>query len=459
MKSIWFSKQTVVNKLTKALNDNPDCTIDVILSNPDLVSSVRNEVPELITYLEKDNYKNLKELFDLALSDRANNETMDFRFNRNAANVLSFSARAIQKFIQGSPVFIESLTQFMNDANFCRNPIYAGHFQRIIHSYLFATSGNIINTIPNLSEFLLKNIDILSYKTLLAAFISDFSNFVTETSLISKIAEEAGVGKTSNLFAVTLMSDVLQSTTEHNLFYTNEIIGYLISKASQLTDPKGNLLYFEIFHLLDLILQKYDNYTSTNHNEELPTNGEPKQQLKERDPWFIDLNKQYITKFSFDLGEATERNYAAFPFFSDFLFSSYSENPNQAQFNKFLDKMVPTFFEENAPCNFRRSFISHIKLMPNPSLIMLIKSTNLLKLIINAGLKMPYENPDKYTLGHVFLLALEIFTKNLNMPNDPSFISVSSNEWNAFLVNEILPKNDLISDSKAQSSDNPEYEF
>ena len=137
MKSIWFSKQTVVNKLTKALNDNPDCTIDVILSNPDLVSSVRNEVPELITYLEKDNYKNLKELFDLALSDRANNETMDFRFNRNAANVLSFSARAIQKFIQGSPVFIESLTQFMNDANFYRNPIYAGHFQRIIHSYLF----------------------------------------------------------------------------------------------------------------------------------------------------------------------------------------------------------------------------------------------------------------------------------------------------------------------------------
>ena len=86
---MFFSKSNYTNHLAKQLKNNPNMPIEQVLSSSELMVSIRNELPELLSYFEIDGGVHLQELFDIALTNKLNNDKIDFRYNRNASNILS----------------------------------------------------------------------------------------------------------------------------------------------------------------------------------------------------------------------------------------------------------------------------------------------------------------------------------------------------------------------------------
>lgn len=468
---MFFSKPEGTNNLAKELKNNPNLPIEQVLSNSELMISIRNELPELILYFNSNNGSHLQDLFDIALTNKLNNDKIDFRHNRNASNVLSTPANNFQKNTVNNPIAIKSLNNFMTNSKFFRDTCFSGHFQRIIQSFQYFTNGTFIEQLTGLSDFLLRNIDLLSYRQLLVFLIVDFQENLKDKNILIKIAKLVNSTNKNNISAIFTLSDIKRDRPDYPFLYRKDIIENLVEKAGSIKDENGSLFFFEIFHVLRLITQNYLKY---NHSKNgfIGLNGSvsdsisdsSSKQEDEQEIWLNEIMSKYVKEFSFEIGKSKEKCFSAFPFFSEYLFSNYSSNPKEANkniTNIYLDQMLNLFFISNPPTVFILAFLNGIEKMNEESLLAFIEKNDILKKIIISNIKMPYESLIGATSGHIFQLALAIFNRKLDPAkytlknsNEKSSVSVESREWSLFLATEILIRNDMINECLEKVNEN-----
>lgn len=476
---MFFSKSNYTNHLAKQLKNNPNMPIEQVLSSSELMVSIRNELPELLSYFEIDGGVHLQELFDIALTNKLNNDKIDFRYNRNASNILSTPSNNFQKNVLKSPIIINSLNKFIKESTFFRDTSFSGHFQRIIQSFQYFTNGTFIKQLPELSDFLLRNIDLLSCRQLLVFLIIDFQDNLKDKNILNKISKIVNSTNEHNIFAVFALSDIMRERPDFPFLYQKDIIENLIEKAASIKDEHGNLFFFEIFHALKLITKNYSRFNHifyknmnnsinlNNSNSDSTSDNCNKTEDDQEKNWVSEIMIKYVKEFSFEIGKAKERIFSAFPFFSDYLFSNYSPNPKQSDENNtniYLDQTINLFFNSNVPTNFILTFLSGVEQMNEESLLAFIEKNNILKKIIISNIKMPYESLIGATSGHIFQLALTIFNRkldpakyNIKNSDDKSFVSVTSREWSLYLATEILNRNDMINECLKKTKENSDY--
>lgn len=468
---MFLSRVPFTNYLSNDLNENPNLPIYKILSDSELMNSVQNELPELLEYFKRDNGIHLQELFDIALTNKLNNDKIDFRHNRNASNVLSTPSSAFQEYILNSPIMIKSLTEFISNSKFFRDTSFSGHFQRIIQSYQYFTNGTFIEQLPGISDFLLNNIDLLSYKQLLVLLIVDFMDNFKDKDILIKISNIVNSKKEPhNLFATFVLSDIMHERPDFKFLFQRNIIVNLIEKAAHIKNEEGNIHFFEIFNALRLITKNYSLFNkvintpnnSFNSNSDSINDSNSTSADDDR-AWLNDIFNKYVKEFSFETGKANERSFSAFPFFSEFLFLNYLPNPKDGEKNNaniYLDKLINLFFYENAPTNFTLSFLSGVDKMDDESLLYFIEKNNILKKIIDSNINMPYESVKGASFGHIFQLALTIFNRKLDATkyltkekNDKSIITMASHAWSFFLATQVLIRNSMINECLQKVND------
>lgn len=216
-----FKRPKVVNQLTTLINKNPEgTTVKEVLENQDLSQSIRNEVPELLDFFcpplpnppsverpmssaeaNKLKEKRQKDLALLAFTSKLNRKgdeyDNDFRYNRNASNIISspskkFHDRLVYYYSDGkgkyifSP-FLEELIKFARSLNPDSNHkvhhqmAFYGHFHRIFEAIIRSTKGQFFETIykiaPDLNPFykvILRQIHIISIRQLYITSSSEY---------------------------------------------------------------------------------------------------------------------------------------------------------------------------------------------------------------------------------------------------------------------------------------------
>ncbi|OHT16130.1 hypothetical protein TRFO_13458 [Tritrichomonas foetus] len=397
---MWFKKAKIANSLTRQLTENPDLPIKEVLENPDLLQSIRNEAQELLDYFTQKE-EHLKELFDLALSDRLNDESIDFRYNRNASNVLSSVAKTFQKAVESSQIAINALNDFIKDENkkYNRNPVYSGHFQRIIQSHLFATFGKFIDLIPDLKNFLIKNVDILGYKQLLVSLLVDFHECLNDPGIgleIAKIVTSAPKEEVK-LHAIQVFIDVMRDRPDCTFLFQQEIFEKLLLFAASFGE--ANLLYYEIFNALKMISRDHEDTG-----------------------WLYQIKHKFVNQFPFK-DQPEEVAYVAFPFFASFA----------------LEKMLKSFFKDDAPTSFTLAVLEQIKKVPDEKLHDMIKVDDIINKIMESGLAFPSdENYHVRINSHIFKFGMFLIEKDL-----PPHI-VDKPGWDLFICTKLLHREHLI---------------
>lgn len=222
------------NQLTKDIISNKLNLEQVILHN-DLSVSLRNESKELLDFLfQPDNYD---DLINYALFDKSP-ETEEYKYltkkqiNNNAANILSYPSRKIKQIILKSvngkkkPLLLQKMEIFLKKKNYCLDPFYAGHFERIYESILreqesgFDTFFNE-NFVSKLIPHVIENILIFPYRELFQALLEDF-------------IDEMGEERTDYILEIILQQATFYSFIlfKNSKNKTNSL-GYLYNKSKK----------------------------------------------------------------------------------------------------------------------------------------------------------------------------------------------------------------------------------
>lgn len=173
--------------LHELLSRNPSPSVKDVLSTSDLLSAIRGESSELIDFLTpvstsdqdlKAKSERISMLTTWALSDRNNNEILDYRICRNACNILSAPSPLLQKRIayKGSP-FVSMMKSFI-DTKYAKKSEYAGHYQRIFETALRVSNGDFLKLINVCSAKENKIGDLFYIKIIKKANISGFNQLL-----------------------------------------------------------------------------------------------------------------------------------------------------------------------------------------------------------------------------------------------------------------------------------------
>ena len=100
----------------------------------------------------------------------------------------------------------------MTNSKFFRDTCFSGHFQRIIQSFQYFTNGTFIEQLTGLSDFLLRNIDLLSYRQLLVFLIVDFQENLKDKNILIKIAKLVNSTNKNNISAIFIVPCHIQSS-------------------------------------------------------------------------------------------------------------------------------------------------------------------------------------------------------------------------------------------------------
>lgn len=207
----------IKNSLTELFSHNPNPSIEEVLGNSDVSSSIRYEIPQLLNYLipeahsqdtnEKD-APHLMELLNFALKLETPEsrwppslETIAYR--RNSANILSASSTKLNQRLLSSKLLITRLIRFITQTDpnsTVYNYEYAGHFCRILEHLLRANQKKPEACdqlqLTKIREILHQadKMKICSYLNLLVLFYSDFNRVIfpgtNEDESLKKGAEE-----------------------------------------------------------------------------------------------------------------------------------------------------------------------------------------------------------------------------------------------------------------------------
>lgn len=198
--AFFFKKAKYSNELTQMITSNKDCTVIDILIHKDLPVSIRNDVQEITDYFFGSNGKHnekFEELVNYALFDP--NYKDNYRYCRNAANILSSVAKGFQTaYITNDKYLKKQLIRFTT-SDVKDDPVFSGHFQRIVESVIRFTQGNFLDYFlkyskTSLHHFLIKNIQIMSYQQALVHLIGECADKMSSegaTGLFIELAKNA----------------------------------------------------------------------------------------------------------------------------------------------------------------------------------------------------------------------------------------------------------------------------
>jgi hypothetical protein len=246
------------NGLTKRIVWDPHLPLFDCLIDPDLAATVRNEAPDFINYLKaRDRDSNMSRLhlmFEWALSDSPNADLQKrgtpahramlakFRFfqpNRNASTVLAYPSRSIWALVEetrlsGPQSLHARLLLFLSEP-LSKNPIFAGHFQRIIQ-WFFRASNRASDWLTDtgcakLIEFCLENVNILAYQELLTRIITDFST-----------ASLAGPGERIDFLRKILTAAARRTIEVYRTFWQGSAESLRCSMSSLVTSQRSQCL-------------------------------------------------------------------------------------------------------------------------------------------------------------------------------------------------------------------------
>ena len=425
-KEMFLKKRPITNKLTVALDNDSNLPVTEILKSEDLLQSIRNEVPQLLSYFKDEGEKHLQEVFDFALSDKLNEGEIDFRYNRNASNLLSTVARNFQEIVKESEVTLKAINDFMENKKYNQNPEYAGHFQRIIQNQQYSTSGSFIKKFPNIFDFLLQNLHISGYEQLLVSQIVDFYDNLKDSNIFSKILDL--IDKDENIHALFVFSDIMRDQPDFKLLYQKDIIERLIQIGIK-QKPKKGLLFYEIFNAINKIsVNAFKNESKENDEA----------------TWPSELKKNYAKEFTFSNNDKVVA-YVAFPYFGMDLIQIDSEATLKA------------FLEPNIPTTFALAYLNCVKKMPVEDIEKYIVASHFIDIINDLYDKLCKENQIHFGYyEHIASLCIRVSSKNVNFLSTNPKCDI--NKYNKFLVEKVMPHNDVIKEYKRMLSDDDDEE-
>jgi hypothetical protein len=164
------------NGLVDQLRENPDLPLDKLLSHPDLPATVRNDAAALVDYLQRPvalGWSRLSQLLQYALPSRGLTPDSHnlWALSRNASVIFSQPTRKLWEAIRNdtNEGAFKVLFNFIK-GRLNRHPVFAGHFQRILETFLFANRVYIAafdkykDGIIDVIRFAIDNVDILAYQ-------------------------------------------------------------------------------------------------------------------------------------------------------------------------------------------------------------------------------------------------------------------------------------------------------
>ena len=247
----FFSNEPINNSVTRTLNENPDAPLEKILSDSDLSSSIRAEIPQLIDYITRPDI--LKRLLKWALTREFSDYENSDRLARASVLILSSLSKALQERLQDDQIFIRALqdakeNHIENDLQLC------GHFQRILEIYVRCTNGGFLQYFPNLTDFLIQNCHVLALRELLLKLMTDFSEAYPEEQYENITYDLARASNSDNgYFVITVMRDIMKDKKSTiNMFQSERVVKELLNTA---TNPQPNLQFplfeAEIFKVIE----------------------------------------------------------------------------------------------------------------------------------------------------------------------------------------------------------------
>ena len=174
--------------------DNGSLTIEALLSHNLLANTIRNDPKKLVDFFfnsprdDENCPQNLREILEIALNPSRTEFDGDnrlFQYNNNAANVLSSCGKKMKEasVLDENKTVFRYLRKFQNTDGFM-NPMFAGHFTRILECFIVANDPKISLMVFNefqsdeerqafynddfsfeaLIKKMLENVHILAYK-------------------------------------------------------------------------------------------------------------------------------------------------------------------------------------------------------------------------------------------------------------------------------------------------------
>ncbi|EAY02769.1 hypothetical protein TVAG_369970 [Trichomonas vaginalis G3] len=225
--------------------ENPP--LQSVLGTPSFVQAVKTCHPQLNAYLLSDNI--FPEVLNIALTDKAASLGYTAKMISNTMLFLTTNSNETQQKFSENPLFLNVIKSFP-DTEYARQPKIAGNFQRILDSIVHRTNGQYLSNLPNISKFLIDNLNILAYSELWITLTTEFMlQFGVDLNLIKMFAQT--VGGPNGFTAVASMKQMLKLKKDlFNLFDTVDVVEILLQEVIK---PGNPLLLFKLFQVLEKI--------------------------------------------------------------------------------------------------------------------------------------------------------------------------------------------------------------
>ena len=422
---MWFPKAKKRNSLAEIFSGEVKPSLFAVLQSSDLFSLIRGESSDLVNFImyeEGGSQPNVELLFRLALSNSENSADIDFRFNRNASNILSAPCKALQtKLLNYSsgekPKICEYLANFMKSES-CRNPELAGHFQRIFISFTSFTQGKFLHHFPDLLTFLLKNLDVIPYQYTLLNLLDICPGYILPNKnmfdilllLSEKVALDEKESHPLNIVGL-LMIFIKDNPEKGEELRDVKILANILTGCEKADDD--SLHMFNLIRLANLIV-------GNSHK------------------WADDVIREFYPHFKFDHSHPTNKTLYLFPIFAELA----------------LNEMIPLFFSQtDFNTIFNNGVLGCLERMKNERKIKelseFVDNHDIIRKTINAYHEQVYEDNFKTQAnGHTIQLGIFLFQMEWGEYKPKSLIK--NREWDLYIVTVILPRIKILEETNSK---------
>lgn len=167
------------------------CTLNQVMDDEGFSTALRNDAPELIEFLLREEQLSIIITYALTKSNTNNlDPVFEKKMMRSSVNILISNSRTLQNSLMKNSTFVDSLRTFPS-SHAIQYPDLCANFSNIIEHYLYSTQGHFIETeFPNLVPLLIDNIQILSFTFLVKTICCDYSsNFNTSYDLMKQLVQ------------------------------------------------------------------------------------------------------------------------------------------------------------------------------------------------------------------------------------------------------------------------------
>ena len=195
-----FRRPEFENALTAKLKAGNMPVVD-LLCDLELSETVRRDSSHLINYLKRDNYQNLHEVIEFALTTK-HNQKVDAKYkfyqvNRNASMLLATPGTAMRALLKEDQTCFEMMWRFVTDPeyeSYAKDPVFAGHYTRLFEAFARLNRNEMTRFIQDpkkVVQFFIDNINCLAYSLLLGTIISDFDWFLDRNTVVKMTLNKA----------------------------------------------------------------------------------------------------------------------------------------------------------------------------------------------------------------------------------------------------------------------------